>query len=293
MTFRHLRSGGNVLEKGTNRISTARELEAFKTLLQERGTGELARVDVNAARRLGAEFIEHGDIMGHLEQIERDIVAELKAANEAGRAKNFIARLEKRLNACRKAREFAQAYLEGQGVERIPSRAITRVKGSNIAEAVAGEQAFLKGVRFFRYGGRVLVIVGAGMSIHRIASAPPELQGRVATQELGGWALSLAGASLGSKAGAGIGALLGIETGPGAVITAAFGALVGGAIGFFGGEAAANELYDVGENTSRLLSDTPRLMETTTLMFGTAEDRRKYYELREIETGEPPVGEGF
>jgi hypothetical protein len=95
---------------------------------------------------------------------------------------------------------------------------------------------------------------------------------------------------MGAQAGAGLGGLAGIETGPGAIATAALGAMIGGAIGFFGGEAAAGELYDVGEKAAagaRMMGNPAQFLETTTLMFGTPEQRRSYYEMRSIETGEP------
>ena len=76
MTFRHMRPGGNVPRLGTDRISTAADLEAFRTILRERGTGELVRVDVEAARRLGTPS-GSGDIMAHLDEIGAQITREL------------------------------------------------------------------------------------------------------------------------------------------------------------------------------------------------------------------------
>ncbi len=290
MTFRHLRPGGNVPQVGTDRISTAGDLEAFRTILADRGTGELVRVDVDAARRLGAQFLEQGDVLAHLDEIGRTLTEQLEAARAAGRGRNYIARLEGRMRALEAARNYARTFQEGQGVNSIPSRAVSQVEGASLPEAVAGEQAFARNLRFFRYGGRVLLVVGAGMSMYRVASAPPEQQGRVAAQEAGGWALSLPAGAAGAEAGAALGGALGIETGPGAIVLAAFGALVGGAIGFFGGQEAADELYNVGEDFSRgmrQLSNPATLIETETLMFGSPEDRRRYYEMRELETGEP------
>ena len=283
MTFRQLRRGGDKPMKGSDRISTAGDLEPFETILKDRVKGEFARVDVHAARRLGAEFLEHGQIMQQLEQLERDLLAQLDAARAAGRGKNFTAKLEKRLGYIREARKYAIDFTEGQGVGRIPSGAISKVRGSTLARAIAGERAFLLGLKFFRYGGRVMLVVGAGMSVDRVASAPSDQRGRVAAQEAGGWAFSLPGAAVGAKLGAAGGAALGFETGPGAIVAAAIGSLIGAAVGFAGGEQAAEQLYDIGDSGLKLLGDTPRLIETMTLMFGSDQDRRRYYELREIE----------
>jgi hypothetical protein len=257
-------------------------------------------VDVERARRLGAEFLEHGEIMRHLNALEPKWRTELAEARAAGRGKTFIAKLENRLRALEKAREYAQLFQEGHGVNSIPGRAVTPVRGATLPEAVAGERALLRNFKAFRYGGRVLLVVGAGMSIARVASAPPGQQGRVAAGEAGGWAFSLGGAALGAKAGAGAGLLLGFESGPGALIAAAIGSLIGAALGFAGGEAAAEEIYDVGEagmdrlrDASEMLRDPARLVEGATIMFGSEQDRRNYYELREIETGEPSPYSGF
>jgi Domain of unknown function (DUF4157) len=303
MTFRHTRGGGNALQLGTNRISTAADLEAVQNLLAGRGTGEVIRVDVEAARRLGAQFLEHGDIMAHLDEIGRDLARQLEAARSTGRGKNFVSRLEGRLQALEVARDYARAFQEGHGVGAIPSRAISPVAGADLASAVAGERAFLGNLRFVRYGGQVLLVVGAALSVERVLSAPSAQRGRVAAQEAGGWALSLGGAAAGAKAGGALGAALGWETGPGAVIAAALGSLIGGAIGFFGGQTAADKLYDLGESAARLpgqivegvdlLADPPRFIETSVWMFGKPQDVRDYYEMREIETGEPPPWEGL
>jgi Domain of unknown function (DUF4157) len=290
MTFRHTRPGGNVPQVGTDRISTAAELESFKSILRERGTGELVRVDVDAARRLGAQFLEQGDVMKHLEEIGAQIAKDLAEARAAGRGANFIARLEGRLRALEAAKAYVRTFGEGHGVGNIPSGAITKVRGPTLGTAVAGEQALTAGMKAFKAGGRVFIVVGVAMSVERIATAPEGQRGRVATQEAGGWAFSLAGAEAGAGAGAMLGATFGIETGPGAVALAVFGALVGGAIGFFGGQEAADKLYDVAETLPKageILNNPAKMVETSQWMFGTPESRRDYYELRELETGEP------
>jgi hypothetical protein len=200
------------------------------------------------------------------------------------------------MRALEGAKAYARTFGEGEGVGRIPSGAITKVRGPNLASRVAGEQALRFGIKAFRYGGRVMIFVGAAMSIERVASAPEGQGARVATQEAGGWAFSLAGAEAGAGGGAALGAGLGIETGPGAVALAVLGALIGGAIGFFGGQEAADKMYDVAEDATKgleVLSQPAKLIETSEWMFGTPESRRAYYEQRELETGEPPPFSDF
>ena len=95
------------------------------------------------------------------------------------------------------------------------------------------------------------------------------------------------------REGQGVGGAVGIETGPGAIVTAAIGGLVGGIVGFFLGEETVDELYRGVEKVPELFRDTPRLLETTTLMFGSDEARRAYGDLKELETGERPVWDLF
>jgi hypothetical protein len=92
MTFRHIRSSGNVLKVGSDRISTAADLKAFQNELRNRGTGELVRFDADAARRLGAEFLEHSDVMRHLDKIGDQLTRQLREARAAGRGKNYTVR---------------------------------------------------------------------------------------------------------------------------------------------------------------------------------------------------------
>ena len=289
MTFRHTRTSGNVLQVGSDRVSTLKDLESVNTLLKERGV-ELARVDVDAARRLGAQFLEQGDVMRHLDEIGRKITAELAEARATGRGKTFIKDLENRMRALEKAREMAAKFGEGEGVGAIPNKALTKVAGQDLAGAVAGEQALLKGMKAFKYGGRVMIVAGVGMSVARIATAPEGKVGRVVAQEAGGWAFSIPSAEAGAALGGGIGMALGVESGPGVVLTTTFGALVGGALGFFGGQEAVDQMYDVAEalpKAGEILADPAKLTETSLWMFGTPEQRRSYYEMRELETGEP------
>jgi hypothetical protein len=202
-------------------------------------------VDVEAARKLGAQFLEQGDVAGHLDEIGRDLTRQLDEARRTGRGRNFIDKLENRLRALERAKDYARTFGEGQGVNSIPGGAVSEVQGATLPEAVAAERAFLSRVKVFRYGGRVLLVFGVGMSLARIASAPEDQQARVAAQEAGGWAFSLAGGAAGAKGGALLGAALGWETGPGAVVAVVLGTLIGGAIGFFAGEKAVDEAFNI------------------------------------------------
>ena len=242
MTFRHTRAGGNVLQVGTDRISTAGRLESFQTLLKTRGTGELARIDVDLLR-LGAEFIEYEEVISHLETIETDLMQQLQSAQAAGRGRNAIKRLENHLTAVRNAQSYVRTFREGHGVGSIPSRAVSEVSGISVADAALREARFLRSLQILRYGGRVFLVAGAALSIKRVFDAPPEQTGRVAAEEAGGWAFSLAGAAAGAEGGALLGAALGIETGPGAIISGAIGGVIGGAAGFIGGEASVNKAF--------------------------------------------------
>jgi len=245
MTFRHTRPGGNVPQVGTDRISTARSLEAFETILRERGTGEMVRVDVPAARRMGTEFLEYPDIHLDLEQMEQAIQAELEQARQAGRGSSYISRIESRLRAVQSARQYTATFQEGEAIGRVPSQSITPVEGATLSEAAAGERALLRNIRYLRWGGRVLVFVGAVLSIHRVATASPEQRPRVAAQEAGGWAFSLGSAWAGAQAGGLVGGALGVESGPGLLITGGVGAVIGAVTGFFVGERAADWIYDL------------------------------------------------
>jgi hypothetical protein len=245
MTFRHMRSGGNVLTKGTDRISTAGTLDPFNSgSLSDRGTGQLARVDVNRARDLGADFYDSAQIKEHLESVEGRVAQQLQDAQAAGRGKNYINDLQNRLNAVQRAQANAETFQEGEFVNRIPNRAVSEVPGASLPEAAAREARFLQGLEILRAGGEALMVVGAIMSIERIADAPEGQTGRVVAQEAGGWGLSLVAAGEGAELGAVLGAAAGIETGPGAIITAGLGALIFGGIGFFAGQEVADELYN-------------------------------------------------
>lgn len=243
MTFRQTRAGGDALHTGTDRVSLTPSLEMVAGPLKDRGT-EVMRIDMDAARRLGARFLENGEILADLDEVGAGITNALEQARATTRGKVYVGRLESRLDALNTAVGRVRMFQELHGVGAIPSRSMTQVKGGSPPEAAARELALLENVRIFRHAGRVLIVVGIGASIARVESAPQGQRGRVAAQETGGWALSLSGGASGARLGAMIGAGMGFESGPGALIAAIVGSLILGTVGFVLGEAAADKLYD-------------------------------------------------
>lgn len=303
-TYRHLSPQGNVPTVGTDRISTAENLEAFKGILKDRGAGELVRVDATMARKLGSRFLTHDEILKHLDEFEKAVNEELAKAKASGRGKNAIARIEERLRKLNAGREYAIKFRENQSIGGIPQKAISKVKGSSLAKAAANEQLFLSGIKFLRFAGRVLMVVGVIDSVITIASASPDQRVRAAAKEAGGWAFSIAGAKAGVVLGGAAGAALGFETGPGAIVAMAIGGIIGGGVGFIAGREAVESFYDDVEravedtkrsfhNVGEMLRNPTQMIEPALWMFGSDEARREYYELREMETGEPPPWEGF
>ncbi len=95
---------------------------------------------------------------------------------------------------------------------------------------------------YLRWGGRVFIVAGAGVSTYRISTATPEERPRVIGEEAGGWAGGLGGAGL-ATAGC---IAFGIATeGIGLVICGLLGAIGGG----IGGSALGGEVGEaVGPN---------------------------------------------
>jgi hypothetical protein len=131
-----------------------------------------------------------------------------------------------------------------------------------------------------RAGGVILLLYNASETYERITTASPEEQPIVIGEETGSWIGGWVGSVLTEALG---GAFVCAETGPGAILCA----LAFGVVGGMGGSVLGHGVgHDIAKGLE-LLGDTPRLIEATTLMFGSEEDQRNYYELREIETGEP------
>ena len=107
----------------------------------------------------------------------------------------------------------------------------------------AGEAAY-KAAKYFRYAGRVLVVVGVTVDVVSIVQASRPM--RRASQVVAAWAGAWAGCKV---IGAG-GAALGTLASPlGTAIGGVGGCIIGGVGGYFGGSALAGEVYDWAENT--------------------------------------------
>lgn len=105
-----------------------------------------------------------------------------------------------------------------------------------------------RGLRFIKYGGRVMVIAGvltdgyflyesAMQSIERGTPKPVVAQ---AVRTIGGWAGGWAGAKIGCAAGA----AAGVETGPGLVLTCIAGGIIVGFAGYYGADWVADMISE-------------------------------------------------
>lgn len=163
----------------------------------------------------------------------------------------------------------------------------------NVAQVRPSTVWGARGVACIRAGGVILLIYGAYKTTERLeeAAGTPYFE-RVVAQETGSWVGGIIGSALGA---AGAGAIACSPSGPGAFACAAAGfagALIVGAAGSVLGSIGGDYVADAIESF-RILGDTPRLIEASLWMFGSPEERRDYYEMREIMTGEPPPWEGF
>jgi hypothetical protein len=105
-------------------------------------------------------------------------------------------------------------------------------------------QAAHTAARYFRYAGRVLIVVGVAIDVVSIAQASRPI--RRASQVVAGWAAAWAGCEV---VGAG-GAALGLLASPlGSAIGGVSGCIIGGIGGYYGGSAIGGEVYDWAENT--------------------------------------------
>jgi len=91
-----------------------------------------------------------------------------------------------------------------------------------------------------KWGGRGLIVVGAGLSVYDVATAPDPY--RATAQNGAAIAVGAGGATAGAWTGAGIGSLLG--PGVGTAIGAVIGAIGGGIGGGIGGNALGGAAYD-------------------------------------------------
>ena len=124
-------------------------------------------------------------------------------------------------------------------------------KGTNATfgladHAAAGSQGQLayKAAKYFRYAGRVLVVVGVALDIVSIVQASKPL--RRATQVVAGWAGAWAGCKLVGAGGAAVGTL---ASPLGTAIGGIGGCIIGGGGGYWAASSAAGVVYDWGEDT--------------------------------------------
>ncbi|MBI4557406.1 MAG: RHS repeat protein [Candidatus Hydrogenedentes bacterium] len=129
------------------------------------------------------------------------------------------------------SRGFAEMYRWEQGLANAsPSLANPTATASAVNNAAA----------IARFGGQGLIVVGTGLSVYNISTAPDPYR---ATVQNGAAVVGGAGgASAGAWAGAGIGSFFG--PGPGTAIGAVVGAFVGGVGGGVGGNALGGAAYD-------------------------------------------------
>ena len=107
----------------------------------------------------------------------------------------------------------------------------------------AGEAAY-KAAKYFRYAGRVLVVVGVAVDAVSIVQASKPM--RRASEVVAGWAAGWVGCKV---VGAG-GAALGTLASPlGTAIGGIGGCIIGGIGGYYAGSELAGEVYDWAENT--------------------------------------------
>lgn len=122
--------------------------------------------------------------------------------------------------------------------------------------AGAGGEALYSGAKYFRYGGRVLLVAGAAIDIYSIVVSNKPL--RKATQVAAGWVGAWGGCKAFGMGGAYVGTVL--EPGLGTAIGGIVGCVSGGFIGYEGFSAGAARVYDWAEGTIFTpvpVSDTP------------------------------------
>ncbi len=110
----------------------------------------------------------------------------------------------------------------------------------------AGEILY-KGAKAFKYGGRVLLVVGAVVDLYSIAVATNPL--RQSTVVVSAWAFAWAGAEAGGAGGALAGSVIpGVGTAAGGIV---FG-IIGGIGGYWAGSKVGATVYDWAADTQFL-----------------------------------------
>jgi len=161
---------------------------------------------------------------------------------------SFVAQL-RATGAYSSERDALRAFFNQPGNSTALSRGVADMyrweQGLNgasrsMANPTATAPAVNNAAAMARWGGRGLIVVGAGLSVYDIATAPDPY--RATVQNGSAVAVGAGGASAGAWAGAGIGSLFG--PGPGTAIGAVVGAIVGGVGGGVGGHALGTAAYD-------------------------------------------------
>jgi hypothetical protein len=106
-------------------------------------------------------------------------------------------------------------------------------------------EALYKGAQYFRYAGRVFLVVGIVMDAYSIVVA--KKRWRQVARVVAGWAGADAGCTIGGSWGAGGGTV--VEPGGGTAVGGVAGCIVGGIAGYAGAAWAAGHVYDFVEET--------------------------------------------
>lgn len=118
-------------------------------------------------------------------------------------------------------------------------------KIQNHTPAGSSGEGLYKASRYFRYGGRLLVVVGVGMDVYSIVTASKPI--RRASEVVTGWAGAWAGCEVFGGAGAAGGTA--VAPGPGTAIGGVGGCIIGGIGGYWLGSKAGGAVYDWAEDT--------------------------------------------
>jgi hypothetical protein len=113
--------------------------------------------------------------------------------------------------------------------------------------------AVYRGARYFRYAGRVLLVLGAAVDVVSIVRSDQPL--RRASQVVAGWAAASMGCRLVGAGGAALGSL----AGPFGTAAGGIGGCIAGGFGaYYGTSVAAGEVFDWAQGTSFVaLPETP------------------------------------
>lgn len=180
-----------------------------------RFVGKSIYIDIAKAKRSGATLIDTGEILRSLEHY---------------RAQNP--------HLYRRITKIA-TYVRDIDKEIL-------VKGKRVPASAVFTDGSLKATMGFTKYARVVQVVGIVFTAYDLGVAADEsfrtkrVQpiAKEVLRQTGGWVGGISGFRIGAAAGA----MVGIEAGPGAFVTGLIGGIVFGAIGFFGAEAAAEQV---------------------------------------------------